>query len=338
MALTSHILASGPGWSVSDTVCTAGPHDRPFEERHDSVAIGAVMRGTFQYRTTTGAALLAPGSLLLGNHGTCFECGHEHATGDRCLAFHYSPELLETTVAAVPGARSAAFGVPSLPPLPALMPLLSAAEAACEDGDGTEFEELALRLAGAVAATLAGSQPTFRRPSRRDQRRVSDALRRIEAQAHEPLALAELASEGASSPYHFLRTFRRVVGMTPHQFVLRTRLNRAAVRLRVSDEPISAIAFDAGFGDLSTFNRRFRRVLGCSPGAYRAAPRTNTRPGFAPPVIREEEASAVAIGGLPINDRALRRPGLAATRSECDRDAKRRVTSSDARPRRAEVG
>ncbi len=53
------------------------------------------------------------------------------------------------------------------------------------------------------------------------------------------------------SPYHFLRTFRQVAGMTPHQFVLRTRLHRAAVRLRTSDEPISAIAFDAGFGDLS---------------------------------------------------------------------------------------
>jgi AraC-like DNA-binding protein len=45
------------------------------------------------------------------------------------------------------------------------------------------------------------------------------------------------------------------------------------VRLRTDNEPISAIAFDAGFGDLSTFNRRFRRVMGCSPRAYaRAAP------------------------------------------------------------------
>jgi AraC-like DNA-binding protein len=73
------------------------------------------------------------------------------------------------------------------------------------------------------------------------------------------------------SPYHFLRTFRQVVGMTPHQFVLRTRLHRAAVRLRASDESVSAIAFAAGFRDLSTFNRRFRRLMGASPSAYRAA-------------------------------------------------------------------
>ena len=72
------------------------------------------------------------------------------------------------------------------------------------------------------------------------------------------------------SPYHFLRTFRQVAGMTPHQYVLRTRLHRAAVRLRRTDDAISAIAYDAGFNDLSTFNRRFRRVMGSSPGLYRA--------------------------------------------------------------------
>jgi AraC-like DNA-binding protein len=150
------------------------------------------------------------------------------------------------------------------------MPLIAAAEAARDACDGTELEELALRLTGAVAATLADSKRAAPSPSRRDERRVTDALRRIEAEAHDALSLTELAGEAATSPYHFLRTFRQVVGMTPHQFVLRTRLHRVAVRLRTSVEPISAIAFDAGFGDLSTFNRRFRRLMGSSPGAYRA--------------------------------------------------------------------
>ncbi len=96
---------------------------------------------------------------------------------------------------------------------------------------------------------------------------------RIEAEAHETsheqLSLTALARESAMSPYHFLRRFRQVVGMTPHQFVLRTRLRRAAVRVRRSNEPISSIAFDVGFNDLSTFNRRFRRVMGVSPSIFR---------------------------------------------------------------------
>lgn len=270
MSLTSRMLASGTGWSVSDVTCTAGPHDRPFEERHDTVSIAAVTAGTFQYRTDGGRAMLAPGGILLGNAGACFECGHEHGSGDRCLAFSFTPALLESIVSAVPGVRRAAFSLPHLPPVPALMPLLATAEAAREEEDAAELEELALRLAAAVASTLAdGAQPAPA-PNERDERRITAALRRIEAEAHEPLALVDLAGKAGMSPYHFLRTFRQVSGMTPHQLVLRTRLHRAAVRLRTSDEPISAVAFDAGFGDLSTFNRRFRRLMGCSPGAWRS--------------------------------------------------------------------
>jgi AraC family transcriptional regulator len=271
MSLNSHLLASGPGWSVSDIVCGAGPRDRPFEEQHGSVCIAAVTAGTFRYRTTVGGAVLAPGAVLLGNHGTCFECGHEHSTGDRCLSFHFTPEHVESIVAAVPGARRTAFTVPRLPPLPSLVSLLATAEAARDDGDDAGLEELALRLPAAVAATLAGAAKVQRAPTARDTRRVTGALRRIEAAADRDLALADLAREAAMSPYHFLRIFRQVVGMTPHQFLLHTRLHRAAVRLRRSDEAVSTIAFDLGFNDLSTFNRRFRRVIGASPSAYREA-------------------------------------------------------------------
>jgi AraC-like DNA-binding protein len=255
---------------VSDVVCTAGPQDRPFEEQHDGVCIAAVTQGTFRYRSTQGAAVLVPGAVLLGNDGHCFECGHEHAAGDRCLAFHFTPDHLEAIVAALPGARRTTFAAPRLPPLPPLMKLLAAAEAARDEGDGEALEELSLRLAAAVFAALDGAGPAASRPSRRDERRIAEALRRIEAGAHETLTLADLARAAATSPYHFLRIFRQVVGMTPHQYVLRTRLHRAALRLRRSDEPVSTIAFDAGFNDLSTFNRRFRRLMGTSPSAYRA--------------------------------------------------------------------
>lgn len=270
MTVTSHVLASGPGWQVNDTVCTNGPRDRRFEEQHAVASIAAVTQGTFQYRTREGAATLVPGSVLLGNAGTCFECGHEHAPGDRCLAFHFTPEYLEATAAAVAGAKRASFAVPSLPPLPQLMPVLAAAEAARDQNDAGAFEELALRLAGAVVTLLAQVRTPVRQPSARDERRITALVRRIEAQADEPLSLSGLAREAAMSPYHFLRTFRQVAGMTPHQFVLRTRLHRAAVRLRSTGDAISTVAYDAGFNDLSTFNRRFRRLMGASPGVYRA--------------------------------------------------------------------
>jgi AraC-like DNA-binding protein len=275
---SSRRIAAGRGWTVHDVVCTAGPEDRAFEEAHDSICVALVTAGSFQYRSSLGDAVLAPGALMLGQAGTCFQCGHEHGTGDRCLAFHFSPARWEEIVAATPGSRRAGIGRPSLPPLARLAPLLAEAEAARdahgethgENGREAEvFEELALRVGGAVAATLAESKRNAASPRPRDIKRVTTALRRIEEAAHETIPLETLARDSAMSPYDFLRTFRQMVGLSPHQYVLRTRLHRAAVRLRRSDEPISAIAYDSGFNDLSTFNRRFKKVMGVNPGSYR---------------------------------------------------------------------
>jgi AraC-like DNA-binding protein len=271
MSVAAQTIASGAGWRVLDVLCTHGPQDRPFEERRSETSIAMVTGGTFQYRTQQGSAMLVPGALLLGNAGTCFQCGHEHATGDRCLAFHFTPEHFECIAAEVPGARTIAFTQPSLPPVPQLVPLLAAAEAARDDGDADAFEELAVRLIGAVVRLLAPARGGARQPSAQDERRITAAVRHIEHAADEKLSLATLARKAGLSRYHFLRSFRQATGSTPHQYLLRTRLNRAAVRLRTSREPISTIAFDAGFNDLSTFNRRFLRLMGATPGAYRAA-------------------------------------------------------------------
>jgi AraC family transcriptional regulator len=261
---------------VDDVRCTSGPRDRPFEEQHDGMCIAVVTSGTFTYRTTRGTTVLAPGAALLGNDGHCFECGHEHGVGDRCLSFHFNPEFVESVVSELPGAHQLAFTLPNLPPLPELIPVVADAIAARDGSGDTSFEELALSLVAKVGIALTSiSSPArakrfVRDPSHRDQRRVTEALRRIEAQCDQPLSLQQLACEAAMSPYHFLRTFRAVAGMAPHQFLLHTRLPRAAVRLRSSTDRICAIALEAGFSDLSTFNRRFRRLLGVSPGAYRA--------------------------------------------------------------------
>ncbi|MER8422662.1 AraC family transcriptional regulator [Mesorhizobium sp. M1403] len=269
MTTSAHRLASGRGWQVLDVVCSASAADRPFEEEHRDFCVAAVTSGTFRYRARQGTAMLAPGALLLGNPGTCYECGHEHGTGDRCLSFHFGLAYMERIVADA-GAKQLDFSMPRLPPLSALVPLLAEAEAAREMADTGAFEELALRIAGAAVTAACGDTDRGRAPSRRDQKRVAEAVRRIEIDADRPISLAELADETATSPYHFLRTFRHVAGMTPYQFLLRARLHRAAVRLRTSDQAISAIAFAAGFNDLSTFNRRFRRLMGETPGTYRA--------------------------------------------------------------------
>src|SRR5690606_25601399 len=231
--------------------------------------VGAVMSGTFQYRTTQGSAVLAPGAMLLGNHGHGFACGHEHSTGDRCLAFHVDGEYFDALVGDAGGEST--FSVASVPPLASLAPLLAEAEVASDNRDKSQLEGLAAGVLGAVASALAGGEGYGRRKiSPADLRRVSDVIRWIDAHSEQPIALEKLARRVAMSPFHFLRTFREVAGVTPPRYLLRTRLRRVCVALRTSQEAVSALAFEAGFSDLSTFNRQFRRIVGSTPGEYRS--------------------------------------------------------------------
>lgn len=263
------ILASGCCWRLSEFVCTAGPGDRAFEERHDAMSIAAVVDGTFNYRSAVGRATLHPGALLLGNADTGFECGHDHSAGDRCIAFHIAPDAFAEVAASVAGDARFRFPVAMLPASNGRLRLLARIENFAANADPLALDAFAFELAEDAIRASSGMAPTVLRPSARDERRVGAALRHIEAHLDIPLRLDALAKTAATSKYHFLRVFRQIVGTTPHQYVLAQRLRRAAGRMARSAESVSAIAFDAGFGDLSTFNARFRAVFGESPTRYR---------------------------------------------------------------------
>jgi AraC family transcriptional regulator len=262
-------VAAGNGWTVSDVTCAAGPYDQPFEEQHTQPAIAIVLGGTFQYRSSTGRELMTPGSLLLGNAGDCFTCGHEHGTGDRCLSFSYTPEFFERLAHDAVG-YGCRFESPRLPPIRALAPLVAKAATLLTGADGATVEELSVQVA-ARAIQLergVGARRTAAPPS--SEARVTRVVRMIENDADIPQDLASLAQIARLSPYHFLRTFEGLTGVTPHQYLLRLRLRRAAIRLRSERARISDIALNCGFGDISNFNRTFRAEFGVSPRIFRS--------------------------------------------------------------------
>jgi AraC-like DNA-binding protein len=269
-------LAQGYGWTVEDVICTSGPQDRPFEERHSAVSVAIVLAGTFQYRSAASAELMAPGSVMLGNVGQCFECGHEHGSGDRCVSFHYLPGYFER-VALDAGDRSVnpTFPALRLPAVRHLSSLVARATAALILPVDIAWEEFGIELAARTIHALNGTSRKSNCMAAAALARVTDIVRLIERHPGGELTLGVLSREAGLSPYHFLRTFTRVTGLTPHQYVLRARLREAAIRL--ADSPAAApskvldIAFDSGFADLSTFNRAFRAEFGVSPRAYRRA-------------------------------------------------------------------
>ena len=266
---SSRTLAVGPDWAVWEVNCTLGPRDRPFEERHDYASIAAVLHGTFQYRSSHGSELLYPGSFLLGNAGACIECGHEHGTGAQSMAFGFAPPLFEEIAASVAGSSKYRFKAARLPVAPAMTAARAGIEPNAFAARGEAAEEFAIGLAERVIRVTSAFVPRNQAPSTRDLRRITDAVRFIDAHLQEPLDLARLAAVARMSKYHFLRTFRKVVASTPHQYLLSVRLRRTAERLRTSDDSVATVALEAGFGDLSTFYQHFRKSFGYSPRTHR---------------------------------------------------------------------
>jgi AraC-like DNA-binding protein len=256
-------------WSLFEHVCTAGPQDRPFEERHDAFSVAAVMSGTFTYVSERGRALLHPGALLLGNHGACYCCGHEHSTGDVCLSAQFKPDYFAEIAATAAGSSRYRFPASMLASRRDMFPETAVFEARRHSRDRLELDEALVRFVTRVVRLLSGTVAEPIRASALDERRVSRALRHMELHSGEALDLDGLARIAAMSKFHFLRVFRRSIGMTPYQFLLGLRLRRAASRLLASQGPVSTVAFEAGFGDLSTFNATFRQCFGMSPSAFR---------------------------------------------------------------------
>jgi AraC family transcriptional regulator len=268
-APVSRNIAGGPGWSFDEFVCGSGPGDRPFEERHEGVSVAVVVAGTFTYTSDDGHALLHPGALLLGNHGACYQCGHDHGRGDRCVSVRLSPDCFGEVAASAAGTSRFRFPAAMLPAGRSTLSPTVLLEARSGTGDRLDLEEQLVGFVAAAVRVLSGTPIAAQRVSAADARRVSRAVRYIERHAAEPLDLDRLASVAAASKFHFLRIFRRAVGLTPYQFLLNTRLRRAGVALLASRQPVSAIAYGAGFGDLSTFNAAFRTRFGASPQVFR---------------------------------------------------------------------
>jgi AraC family transcriptional regulator len=98
-------------------------------------------------------------------------------------------------------------------------------------------------------------------------------LRRIKelvnAKIEDELSLDEMAQSVGLSTAHFARMFRKSTGQTPHQFVLRQRLERAKAMLRAADARILDVAVACGFKTQQHFAQVFRGVCGISPTEYR---------------------------------------------------------------------
>ena len=256
-------IFSGPGLQVVDYRCEAGPRTPSFMERHQRFSLSYVRRGAFGVRARGRAHELVAGSFFVGFPGDEYVCTHDHgAQGDECLSVHLDE-------AEAPARVFQQVAVPARSELVVLGELL---DAAVRGSSELSVEEAALLLSGRFAG-LASGRASVAEPGARERRRAVSAALFIEENCDREIDLASLAGRGGLSPFHFLRVFAKVLGVTPHQYLLRARLKRAARLLAAGDRSVTDVALDVGFADLSNFVRTFRRAAGVPPQAFRKAAR-----------------------------------------------------------------
>jgi AraC family transcriptional regulator len=103
----------------------------------------------------------------------------------------------------------------------------------------------------------------------RDVLRMQRVHDYMQAHVGKPLTLVELGKVACVSRFHLIRMFKQVYGETPHQRLVKLRMEEASRRLRSTEEDIGKIAADCGFASPAHFAATFRRRMGMTPGAYR---------------------------------------------------------------------
>ena len=259
------VLLQHRGLQVIDYRCQAHASDPPFEEIHERHSLSFVRRGSFGCEAHGSRFELAAGGFFVGFPGDAFVCTHDHHDGgDECLSFQFSPELADEI-----GADVEAWRRVTVPPVAPLAVLGSLAQSVADGGTDLGLEEAGMLLASRFVDLTRGERRRPIRAAARDRRRCVEAALWLEAHSAEHIALADVASEAGLSAFHFLRMFAQVLQTTPHRYLILCRLRRAAGLLVRTSATVTEVALDAGFEDLSNFERTFRRAAGVSPGRYR---------------------------------------------------------------------
>ena len=233
------------------------------------------------------AMMLRPGSIEWGSKRSALE-KFDYTEGDLALCDRHVGEWvglmnvshlqLGISDAALMACSDGAYGEVELRPSrkfanPRLRALVAAVHAEMVAGfpSGRLFLD---SVEQAMAVSLVKDHAVRHRPAQIYRGGLGSArLRRIKelvnAKMEGDLSLDEMAQSVGLSTAHFARMFRKSTGETPHQFVLRQRLERAKAMLRAPDARVLDVAVACGFKTQQHFAQVFRDVLGVSPTEYR---------------------------------------------------------------------
>jgi len=236
---------------------------------HDGFAIGIIERGAegFYYR---GANHVAPaGSIVLINPDEVHTGHAADETGWSYRMLYPEADLLEQAAQEAFGRRRS--GVPYFPEAVVedqyLTQLIRTLHATLERSDSAlERQSRFLTTLIELIRRHAEDRPAFSRTAAAPQA-VAQARAYLESCYPGNVSLQQLVEITGLSPFHLTRVFHQKVGLPPHAYLNQVRV-REAKKLLLAGRPIAEVAVETGFADQSHLTRRFKRIVGVTPGQY----------------------------------------------------------------------
>lgn len=232
---------------------------------HEGPAIGIVARGVMKSYARGAEHTLPTGTVFLINPGEVHAPGPALPDGWVLRAFYFSEDFYAQLSRSL-GLADVRFSKLFVHHARLSQSFLALHRSLEQSVHRLESESAMLFLLGEIAHHYSQIRPKggFGKPENKKVQRAKDFLL---GNIQRGVGLIELASVVDFSPYHLLRAFRSVVGLTPHEFLTQMRVERAKFLL-TSGHSISDVAVDTGFVDQAHLTRRFKALVGVTPGQY----------------------------------------------------------------------
>ena len=236
-------------------------------ERQDSHVVVLPVAGVFARHDAPGRHVIGTSShAVLVAADTPYRISFPGAIGDRAITLRFNDAAALDRLAR----HGHSHGL--LPPGAMMLRNLLWTRLAREEADAFEAEALGLDLLDMSLASMQAGRASARRAAHeRSMRAVARVKEAVATAPADDWNVARLAKIANLSPFHLCHVFRRTVGASIYDYVVRERLAQALDAVLDGDDDLTAIALDAGFSSHSHFTARFRRFFGCTPTALRRA-------------------------------------------------------------------
>lgn len=249
---------------------------------HEELEFTLIRRGRLHYTVGLDGFDAAEGDLLLVLPGALHAARPEGTEGGGTDSILFHLKMLESGESDLCTLR---FVRPLLDAPPSIAPVVHPGETGyeelrrcfetlweCRGGDGYRPLRAKRAALALVEWIWRGAEEHTAKRGDRYEEKLKLVLEYIHTHYAECITVAELAGLCGFSAAHFMSVFKQYMNCGSVRYVNDYRLRRAAAALRETDAPVTQIALDSGFPNISYFNRLFKRKYGAPPRAYRIGP------------------------------------------------------------------